>query len=350
MDLGYTAEQALFRETVRGFVADRLPPERLAEIADGDEGWDPALWKEAAGLGLAGVSVPEAHGGAGLGFVEEAVVAEELGRGVFPGPWLGSVVLAQPALGAAPDLLRAIAAGDGVATLVGLGRPLPSEGSAITGQAAHVVDLGAADLLVVAASGGLFAVDRDASEWRVLPTVDGTRRLGIVGFEGTPGRPLATGDRAARLLRTTRTRALAALASEAVGVAARAVELAVGYAKERHQFGRPIGSFQAVSHQVADAFMDAELARSLAMWAAAAVDAEDPAAPTAAATAKWFASEAAMRACERAIQVHGGMGFTWEHPLHRCYKRAQWVAWFLATPGELRAEAGSELLSEPLAR
>ncbi|MDQ4004894.1 MAG: acyl-CoA dehydrogenase family protein, partial [Actinomycetota bacterium] len=118
MDLTYSEEQDLFRRSVREFVAERVPHDRLVEIADGDDGWDPALWKEAVGLGLGGISVAEEHGGAGMSFVEEAIAAEELGRGVFPGPWLGSVILAQPALERAPDLLQAVAAGERVATSV----------------------------------------------------------------------------------------------------------------------------------------------------------------------------------------------------------------------------------------
>jgi alkylation response protein AidB-like acyl-CoA dehydrogenase len=343
VDLTYTAQQELFRKSVRGFVADRLPPERLAEVADGPDGWDPGLWKEAAALGLAGISVPDELGGAGLGFVEESIVAEELGRAVFPGPWLGSVVLARPALAAVPELLEAVAGGERVATLVGLGGPLPAEGSAITGRADHVVDLAAADLVVVATPGGLFVVDRDDTDWRVVPTVDGTRRLGQVAFDSTPGRRV--GAAGPELLSAIRTRALAALAAEAVGVSTRAVEIAADYVKDRHQFGRAIGSYQAVSHQVADAFMDAENARSLAMWASAAVEGGLDDAGVAAAAAKAFASEAAVRACERAIQVHGGIGFIGEHVLHRYYKRALWLSAYLAGPGELRAETAGHLFS-----
>jgi alkylation response protein AidB-like acyl-CoA dehydrogenase len=127
-------------------------------------------------------------------------------------------------------------------------------------------------------------------------------------------------------------------------VADRAVELSVGYVKEREQFGGPVGRFQAVSHQVADAFADTEKARSLALWAAVTLAAGDPEAPAAAATAKWFAADAAVRACERAIQVHGGIGFTWEAPLHRFYKRARWIRSFLAGSFELRGSVADSLL------
>lgn len=328
MDLSFSEEQEMLRRTVRELVAERCPPDRVAEIADGDEGWDPALWKEAAGMGLAGISVPEERGGAGLGFVEESIVAEELGRGCVPVPFLG-VSLAREALERAPEVLESVASGDRVATVAGLGR--------------WVVDLGAADVVVVLGD-AVRLVEKDEVEWKVVPTLDGTRRLGEVTVPGEAGRELASGSEAEEVARRTRVRGLALLAAEAVGVASAAVDLAVEHAKTREQFGKPIGSFQAVSHAIVDAFMDAELSRSLAIWAAAAIDAEDEDAEVAAETAKRFASEAAVRACERAIQVHGGMGFTWEHTLHRYYKRAQGIVSFLGGADDLPPQAaGSHL-------
>ena len=329
MDLTFTEEQELFRKSIRDFASDRVPPERLAEIADGEDGWDPALWKEAAGLGLAGISVSEEHGGAGMGFIEESIAAEELGRAVFPGPWLGSAILSQPALEGSPELLRAVASGDRIATFV------PRDGK-------HVVDLAAADLLVVDADSGPLAVDKESVQWRVLPTVDGTRRLGEVEVAGIEGRELQ-GD-SAEITEATRIHGLAALAAEATGVAERALEIAVEYAKERQQFGKPIGAFQAVSHQLADTYMDVQLSKSLALWAAVAIAESDPEVKTAAETAKQFAADAAVRACERAIQVHGGIGFTWEHVLQRYYKRALWIRAFLASGDDLRADVASRLL------
>jgi alkylation response protein AidB-like acyl-CoA dehydrogenase len=329
VDLSYTEEQELFRKSVREFVADRLPPERLAEIADGDEGWDPALWKEAAELGLAGVAVPEDLGGAGMGIVEESVVAEELGRAVFPGPWLGSVVLAQPPLAEAPDLLRGVASGERVATVAALDSPVAVSGTTLTGDARGVVDLGPADVIVVAGQGpegaSLYTVEADESERRVLATVDGTRRLGELSLRGASAGLLAEPARAEAILGRAATRAAALRAAEAVGVGGRAVELAIEHARSREQFGRAVGSFQAVSHQIADAYVDVENARSLAMWAVAAIESDDPDAELAARTAERRAARTAVAAAERAIQVHGGIGFTWEHVLHRLYKRALWL-------------------------
>jgi alkylation response protein AidB-like acyl-CoA dehydrogenase len=332
MDLTHTEEQELFRSSVREFVTDRLPPERLAEIADGPDGWDPALWKEASGLGLAGISVSEEHGGAGMGFVEEAIAAEELGRGVFPGPWLGSVILAQPALAASPELLSAIASGERVATVDLDGHEL-------------VPDLQAADLIVTVRENEVRVTEKDQIDWTLEETVDGTRRLGRVGSSEGTGSPLVMGPDANHIAATTRTRGLAALAAEATGVAERAMEIAVQYAKEREQFGSPIGKYQAVSHQLADTYMDVELMKSLSLWAAVAIDEGEDEAAMAAEAAKQFAADAAVRACERAIQVHGGIGFTWEHPLHRYYKRALWIRAFLGSGDDLRGSIADRLLA-----
>ncbi|MCA1726864.1 MAG: acyl-CoA/acyl-ACP dehydrogenase [Actinobacteria bacterium] len=332
MELTYTEEQQLFRSSVREFVTDRLLPERLAEIADGADGWDPALWKEACGLGLAGISVSEEQGGAGMGFVEEAIAAEELGRGVFPGPWIGSVILAQPALAASPELLSAVASGERIATVD-------------LGTNSLVPDLPAADVIVTVRKNEVGVTDKDRVEWHMEETVDGTRRLGTIEYPEGTNDSLATGDEAKRIAAAIRTRGLAALAAEATGVAERVMEIAVQYAKEREQFGSPIGKYQAVSHQLADTYMDVELTKSLSLWAAVALEDRDEDAGLAAETAKQFAADAAVRACERAIQVHGGIGFTWEHPLHRFYKRALWIRAFLASGEGLRASISGRLLA-----
>jgi alkylation response protein AidB-like acyl-CoA dehydrogenase len=332
MDLTYTEEQELFRSSVREFVTDRVPPERLAEIADGADGWDPALWKEACGLGLAGISVAEEQGGAGMGFVEEAIAAEELGRGVFPGPWLGSVILAQPALANAPDLLQAVASGDRVATVV-------------FSESSLAVDVPPADLLVVQADRAFWAIDTEEASWTPLATVDGTRRLNEVSIGDADGQLLAQGENAYEVAAAIRMRGLAALAAEATGVAERAMEIAVRYAKEREQFGSPIGKYQAVSHQLADTYMDVQLMKSLSLWAAVALEDQEEDAGMAAESAKQFAADAAVRACERAIQVHGGIGFTWEHPLHRFYKRALWIRAFLGSGDDLRGAIADRLLA-----
>lgn len=364
MNFTLTEEQRMLRKAARDFLAARFPLERVAEIADG-EGWDPRWWDEVAELGWTGISVPEDAGGAGMGFLEEMVVIEEVGRALFPGPFFSTVVLALPALQAAPGLLESVLAGKAAATLAWAGPEgsfstdrLPTgaaEGADATtghlfGMTVFVPDLASADLVVVPATGAegmsLWAVDRDAdgASWETLPTVDTTRPLGAFSLEGAEARLLAGPPGAAGLLERIRDRALAALAAEATGVASRALDLAVAHARTREQFGRPVGAFQMVSQQLADAYVELEQSRSLAYWAAWAVANRADDAPMAAAGAKAYAAGAAVRACERAIQVHGGIGFTWEHPLHRFYKRALWIAAYMGWPSEHRARIAASLL------
>jgi alkylation response protein AidB-like acyl-CoA dehydrogenase len=311
MQFAFTDEQDALRREARAFLAERFPAERVAELADSEAGWDPGSWVELAELGWLGVSVSEEHGGAGLGFLEEAVLLEELARALYPGPYFSTVALALPAL---PGELQAeVAAGE-------------TRWSAEVGGL--VPDLGSVDRVVV--GGAAVAADGE-----VLETMDSTRRLGRLRGSGEET-PLAGA--------VDRPRLLAALAVEAVGVAQRALELGIEHAGTRSQFGRPIGVYQAVSHRLADTYVETELARSLAYWAAWCVAEGDPQAPVAAAAAKSFAGDAAVAACERAIQVHGGIGFTWEHVLHRYYKRAQWIQAFAGFGASLRVEIAAALL------
>ena len=307
MHFAFTAEQEALRTETRRWLDGHYPPERVAELADSDVGWDPASWAELAELGWLGVSVAEEEGGAGLGFLEEAVLLEELGRALYPGPYFSTVALALPTL--EPDERAKVAAGEvrWSAQVDGL-----------------VPDLALVDRVLTADG----AVDASGE---TVPTMDATRRFGRLA--------IAAGNAV-----LDRPRVRAALALEAVGLAQRALDWGVEHAKERQQFGKAIGVYQAVSHSLVDAFMAVELARSLAYWAAWCVAEADDQASTAAAAAKAYAAEAAVSACERAIQVHGGIGFTWEHPLHRFYKRAQWIQAFDGFPAGQRAEIAAELL------
>jgi alkylation response protein AidB-like acyl-CoA dehydrogenase len=198
---------------------------------------------------------------------------------------------------------------------------------------------------------GLWLVDLPAEGATVLArsTMDATRRLGDLTLEATPATLLVAPGEAAPVLAATRLRALAALACEAVGVAERARDFATAYAGQREQFNRPIGSYQAVSHRIADAYVATELARSLAYWAAWCVASDDEQAPAACAAAKSAAGEAAVLAAEHAIQCMGGIGFTWDHPLHRLYKRAQWIDAFEGHGAAHRAELAAGLLDGPAA-
>jgi alkylation response protein AidB-like acyl-CoA dehydrogenase len=322
MDFAFTEEQDLLRRQAREYLERRYPAERVIELAASADGWDAASWGELAELGWLGVSVAEEQGGAGLGFLEEAVIFEELGRALYPGPYFSTVALALPALPAA--LQAEVAAGQArwSASLDG----------------SLVPDLGAVDRVLVAREGRLWAVP---ARGQLLETKDATRRLGRL-HDADGGEDIGPDDG----LEDARLRARVALALEALGVASRALELGVAHAARREQFGRPIGVYQAVSHPLATTYMELELARSLALWAAWCIAVDDPQAPVAAAAAKSQCTEAAVAACERSIQAHGGIGFTWEHVLHRLYKRALWIQSWGASPAELRSEVAAYLLDQ----
>ncbi len=320
MNFSFTPEQETLRHEARAFLAERYPPERVAELADSEDGWDPGSWHELAELGWLGVSVAEEHGGAGLGFIEEAVLFEELGRALYPGPYFATVALALAAL--PPELQAEVARGETRWSTTLEGELVP--------------DLASVERVLTPRDGQLYAVP---AEGRMVPTTDGTRRLGRLA-ESAGGEPVGSGD----ALPQIRLRALAALACESVGIATRALELSVDYAKMRKQFGRPIGVYQAVSHSLADAYVETELARSLAYWAAWSVAENDENAPLAVAAAKAYAGDAAVSVCERAIQTHGGIGFTWEHLLHRLYKRAQWNQAYEGFASTHRARIAAALL------
>ena len=305
MDFAFNEDQLELKRQARAWLSERYPIDRDWDGVQNDR------WSELAELGWLGVSIDEDDGGAGLTFLEEAIILEELGYALYPGPYLGTVGLALGSLG--PAERAAVVAGTTrwSAEVRGL-----------------VPWLGSVDQVV--------DEDGNAQDARgeELVSVDPSRPLGRL--ERTSGTPLP-GTRDIP-------RARAAMAAEAVGIAQRVLELGIEHAKTREQFGKPIGVYQAVSHQLADTYADVELARSLAYWAAWCVAQDDEQAPVAAAAAKAFAVEAAVSACERSIQVHGGTGFTWEHPLHRFYKRALWLEGFGARPAELRLEVADAVL------
>ena len=359
MDFSFSPEQDQLRAQARSFLEKRYPARRLAEIAASEDGWDRASWPELARLGWTGASIPEAQGGAGLGFLEEAIVFEELGRALYAGPYFSTVALALPALACAPDLLPKVASGAFTATLASVAATASvaavearrsGDRWIVRGETGLVPDAGWVDAFVVPALGpdgiGLYLVERHDSrpQIRVLDTVDATRRLGCVSFDDDAARLLAAPPAAAKILASTRRRGLTALALEAVGIAGHALALGVEHAKSREQFGRPIGAYQAVSHKLADTYVETELARSLAYWAAWCIAEDDTEAELASGAAKLYAAEVAVAACERSIQVHGGMGFTWDHPLHRYYKRALWIESFDRSGAAHRAEIAHALL------
>jgi len=289
VDFALTDEQVAIARTAREYLADRYPPTRLAELSDSDGQYaDTASWPE---LARQGWFDPD------LGDLERGLLAEESGYALHPVPWLGSLATG----GLVPDPAALILDG-----------PFTEAGGRVRGVAEPVADAGVAtSAVIVTRTSGVFVVD--TMECSELSSVDGLRRSWRVRVDA-PGRPLPA---AATVVRN---RAAALLACEAVGVAQRALDLAVAYAKVRTQFDRPIGAYQAVAHQLADAYAAVELARSLAYRAAWLPDD-----PLALATATVASRRAAVLACEHAIQVTGGLAVTWEYPLHRWYRRALWL-------------------------
>lgn len=358
MITGLTEEHDELRSVVRRFLADRSDSDSVRTAIDGGGLGDPAVWRQMAEqLGLQGLVVPEEHGGAGMGPVELGIVLEELGRALYVGPFLSTVGFAAQALVASGDAsaqarwLPAIADGSLTATMAALDAD-PSgldavatvahrdgEDWLITGQERFVVDGAAADLIVVAAvvDGvlGMFAVDSTAGEPAGLSRVvdanlDLTRPMATLTFQDVPA--IRVGGDARQAWARTGDVARAALAAEQVGGATRVLEMAVSYAKEREQFGRPIGSFQAIKHRCADLMVEVESARSAAFYAAALLAAEDAEGPIAASVAQAWCSTAYTDAAKQNIQIHGGIGFTWEHDAHLHLRRAKVSEMFLGTP------------------
>ncbi len=349
MDFAFSDEQEMLRAAARDWLADRYPAERVAALADSAEGWDPTSWPELTELGWLD---PE------LSLLDHAVLAEEAGYALYPGPWLVTVGLALPAyVDRPPTRPTTLAwADDGAATLrdaatsVACRADEEVDGWRLSGAKRAVPDAAsAAEAVVVARTGdgvALFRVNLHAAADGVqpVPTLDATRRYAELRLDGTPAEPLADPAAAAAILPATRRRVLALLACEAVGVAQRALDLAVDYAKTRTQFDRPIGSYQGVSHRLANVYAGLELARSLAYRAAWCVAVDDPDADEAVATATAAAGHAAVDGCENAIQSMGGIGFTWDHVLHRLYKRAQWIEAFEGVGRAHRADLAALLL------
>ena len=306
MDFTFTPEQDALREQAREFLAATPEP----------------TWPQLAELGWTGVSIAEDDGGAGLSFIEEAVLFEELGRALYRGPYFATVGLTLPALPA--EDRAAVAAGDASWTLA-LGPLVP--------------DLDSADHVAIVGGDGVFELE--GGEREVLSTTDETRSLGVVRG-GEAGRRLADST----VLAEIEARSQTALALEACGVARLALEDALEYAAAREQFGKKIGVYQAVSHPLADAYTRIELSRSLALWAAWCVATGDPQSRVAAAAATSYAADSAVAVCETAIQSLGGIGFTWEHRLHRLYKRALGIEAFGASGARLRAEIAGALIEQ----
>jgi alkylation response protein AidB-like acyl-CoA dehydrogenase len=330
VNFSLTDDQEAIKRTAREFLAARYKPEEVRRLAtEDDRGFTDEQWDRIAELGWPGLVVAEEHGGLGLGMVELAVVQEELGYALAPTPFFSDVAAAL-LLGAAADGVRgewlpAVATGErrGTVAAVSGDRAVTAEGGRLTGDKIAVPDAAAADFIVVAAQGGehfLAASDAAGVSVAAAESLDPTRKLYSVGFDGVKATPLD--GEAAALARATAAIGVA-LAAESVGVAQRTMEMAVAYAKERKQFGRPIGAYQAVSHMCAQMLLETEGARAVTFYAAWALDHEPESAALAASMAKAYASDAGWRVPAASLQVHGGIGFTWEHDLHFFLKRGK---------------------------
>jgi alkylation response protein AidB-like acyl-CoA dehydrogenase len=354
-DMMESAEQRQLRAAVRELLDDHAPVEGTLSRLESDGLAPPDLARKlAADVGVAGLALPKDLGGAGASWVETAIVAEELGRVVAPVPFFGSSVLAAAALLAAgeTELLGKLAGGETTATLVvPFGFPAfldhvadlwtgvrVREGQ-LSGTVASVLDAADAQHLLVPGEEGLYLVAASDARVRPVTSLDLTRPVADLAFDGAAARPVAEGTAATHAMRRAQTVGAAMLAAEQLGLASRALELTVDYLKTRHQFGRAVGSYQALKHRLADLWVSATQARAVVRYAAAEVSRNDGGeAEVAAALAQAFCSPLAVHAAEEMLQLHGGIGFTWEHPAHLYLKRAKADAIGLGTAEKYREQ------------
>jgi alkylation response protein AidB-like acyl-CoA dehydrogenase len=349
MKFSFSSEQDEFRSNLRRFLADRSPTKEVRRLMETDAGWERDGWHRLnTELGLTAVRIPEQYGGHGFGFGELAIVLEEMGRALVCAPYFATTVLAAGAiLNAGTEaekqaLLPGIASGDTIATMAWaedngrwdadgttLKATLAEGGYRLDGHKSFVLDGHTADTIVVLARApaglSLFTVAGTASGLtrRLLKTMDPTRKLARLTFSNVAATPLGEPGGAATPFARTMTEAAICLANEMVGGAERLREDALAYAMMRVQFGRPIASFQSMKHKQADMLLDVELAKSAAYFAAAALDDGDADIAATASLAKAAASEAYLQTAIHAIQIHGGIGFTWDNDTHLWFKRAK---------------------------
>jgi alkylation response protein AidB-like acyl-CoA dehydrogenase len=354
VNFAFSEEQDQLRDAVRRFLEAKSPSSEVRRLMETTEGYDPAVWKQMANeLGLQSIHIPEEFGGQGFTFVELAIVLEEMGRVLLCAPYYSSVVLAADAImNAATDeqkgeLLPGIAAGETIATLaftepsgrwdasgIEMEAQVSGDSATLNGTKMFVIDGHTANLVVVAArtagtSGedgiSFFAVDGDADGLTRTPlaTMDQTRKQARLDFENVAARPLGAPGAGWPALSKTLDQAAVGLANEMVGGAQKVLDMSVEYAKVRVQFGRPIGSFQAIKHKCADMLLEVESGKSAAYYAAWAAAEDNEELPVAASLAKAYCSDAYFHAAAENIQIHGGIGFTWEHDAHLYFKRAK---------------------------
>jgi alkylation response protein AidB-like acyl-CoA dehydrogenase len=352
MNFDFSDDQKQLRDEARKFLAEKCPPSAVRMVLDGKETYDRDLWQGLADMGFLGVAIPEQFGGAGAGHLELCVIAEEMGRALAPVPFSSTVYLAAEAiLLAGSDAqkqkwLPLIASGAAIGTLAlfeGKGNPSPqaiklaASGGSLNGVKKPVPDGAIADFAIVAARSGtsgretdisLFLVDMKSEgvEAKALTNVDPSRGQAELTFRNCKAEPLGRADEGWSLLSQVLDRAAVLMAFEQVGGADRALEMGRDYALDRIAFGRPIGSFQAVKHMLADMYVAATLARSNCYYGAWALSTNASELPEAAAAARISATQAFQHCAKNNIQVHGGMGFTWEFDCHMYYRRSNAMA------------------------
>jgi alkylation response protein AidB-like acyl-CoA dehydrogenase len=336
MQFGLSESQQILKDTARKFFAGECAMADTRKLMETETAYDAGLWRKLAAQGFTGIIIPEEFGGMGLGMVELILLMEEAGYALLPGPLFstlmaGAVLNASGSVAQKQKFLPRMASGDARATVAFLepnagwemaGLRLSGAGGKLNGTKVFVTDAQVADVIIVIGSDAAHLVEANAPGLKIEPMrgLDPGRKIYSVKFSSTPAEQLV-GDRASvqRSLQV----ATAALTAEMTGGMQRVMELAVAYAKTRKQFGKPIGSFQAVQHMCAEMYLETESSRSAAYYSAWALEENMPDAATAVSIAKMYASDAARNVGNRGIQVHGGMGFTWENDVHLYYRRAK---------------------------
>ncbi|MDB5620901.1 acyl-CoA dehydrogenase family protein [Tardiphaga sp.] len=352
MNFDFSDDQKQLRDEARRFLSEKCPPKAVREVIDGKQPYDRELWKGLADMGFLGVAIPEAFGGSGAGHLELCVIAEEMGRALAPVPFSSTVYLAAEALMLAGSeaqkqkWLPAIASGAAVGTLAlfeGPGNPSPAaikltaSNGVLNGVKRPVPDGAVADFAIVAARNGstgretdisLFLVDltSEGVEAKALANIDPSRGQAEISFKNVKAELLGPANEGWSILTRVLDRAAVLVGFEQVGGADRALEMGRDYALDRIAFGRQIGSFQAVKHMLADMYVSATLARSNCYYGAWALSTNASELPEAAASARISATQAFQHCAKNNIQVHGGMGFTWEFDCHLYYRRANALA------------------------
>ena len=360
MQSEFTEDQEQFRQVVARFLQDKSTPIDVRRCMETDSGYEPDVWRQLSNeVGLTGTHLPEEYGGHGFGAVELGITCEEMGRSLYCGPFLSSAVMAGYALleageeSAKQRLLPDISSGETIATLVlddlnspdNVGTSISASGGQLSGRAPLVVDAQSATVLIIIAGSGLYLVSREAAGILISPVqaLDPTRKLASVEFDGTPAEKI--GEVTTAALSRIWDHICVALSHEMIGGAQHLLETTIEYTKIRYQFGRPIGSFQALKHRLADLLMEIEFARAATHHAAFCL-ASDEGEPYAPSMAKALASDTYLLAAKEAIQMRGGIGFTWEEDTHLWFKRAKASEVFMGTPSMHRERMMSQIEAE----